>query len=95
MLDKLKSAVDKSQNPVFMTRLNTCLSPTDAHAIDIRYHKSCWRKHVFHVMQEESETKHLSKVKPLQTACLIEINLVDVLTPTKAFLSMDDIETQC
>jgi len=92
--ETLKSAVDKSQNPAFKTRLNTCISPTDAHAVDVRYHKSCWTKHVFHATRDQGDTKSSSKVHPLQNACLIElINLVDVQTQNQAYLSIDDIET--
>ena len=92
--ETLKSAVDKSPNPAFKMRLNTCISPTDAHAVDVRYHKSCWTKHVFHATRDQGDTKSSSKVHPLQNACLIElINLVDVQTQNQADLSIDDIET--
>ena len=77
----LRSAVEKSQNPVFITRLNTSISPTDAHAIDIRYHKSCWRKHVFHVIREESESA-CGDVLP----CLDKSKLIHLL---------DDLAKEC
>jgi hypothetical protein len=91
--ETLQSAVDKCQNSVFKTRLNACISPTDAYAIDVKYHKSCWTKHVFHTTRDQGDTKSLSKVQKLQMACLIElINLVDVQTQNQAYLSMDAIE---
>ena len=93
---QLKSAVDKSDDLILKTRLNACISPTDAHAIDIRYHKSCWRKQVFHVTRDRGSTENTSNVivNPFQNASLIElINMIDVKTKKHAHLSMDDIET--
>ena len=89
----LKSAIDKSEDVILRTRLNTCISPTDAHAMDVRYHKSCWRKHVFHIKCEGDDTKHSLNVPALQNASLIElINLIDIKTKTRAHISMYDIE---
>ena len=93
--EALKHAMEVSQNAVFRTRLNTSISTSDAHAIDVRYHKPCWTKHVFHVLRGEAaeankQTKHCS----VQIASLVElINLVDIQTQNKAYLSIDDIET--
>lgn len=92
--DALKNAVEASQNAVFRTRLNTSISTSDAHAIDIRYHKSCWTKHVFHVLRDE-DTKANKQTSDcsMQIVSLIElINLIDIQTQNKAYLSMDDIE---
>lgn len=89
----LKAAIDKGHNPILKTRLSTCISPSDAHAIDVRYHKSCWTTHVFHVLRESDQEARSLNARTIQNSCLIElINLVDIQTQNKAYLSMDAIE---
>ena len=92
----LRQAVEISQNQVLMTRLNNAISPVDAHAIDVRYHKVCWTQHVFHVLRDDAcnQVKSPQTLLPMQILCLIElINLVDVHTQNKAYLPMDVVET--
>uniref|UniRef100_UPI00358E794E uncharacterized protein n=1 Tax=Myxine glutinosa TaxID=7769 RepID=UPI00358E794E len=90
---QLRKAVEMSDDASLKTRLNTSISPTDAHAIDVRYHKPCWTRHVFHVVRDET-TRSTDKEHLLQRASLIElINLIDFQTQNQAYLSMDDIET--
>ena len=38
---ELKDAMERSHNTAMKTRLNTCISAGDAHAIDVKYHKPC------------------------------------------------------
>ncbi|KAL8597167.1 hypothetical protein ACOMHN_050503 [Nucella lapillus] len=93
----LKNAVERSRNHALKTRLSTSISEEDAHAIDVRYHKDCWRTHVFHVLREPSAGMGTSTSQGtvLQRACLLELlNLIDVETENQAYLSMDDIETR-
>ena len=93
--EALKHAVEVSQNAVFKTRLNTSIATSDAHAIDVGYHKPCWTKHVFHILRgEATESNGQTKDCSTQIASLIElINLVDNQTQNIAYLSIDDIET--
>ena len=91
-----KQAIQITQDPVLMTRLNNALSPSDAHAIDVKYHKQCWTNHVFRVLRDD--VRNLARPGtadlPLQMSCLIElINIVDIQTQNKAYLPMDAIET--
>lgn len=91
----LRQAIEISQDPMLMTRLSNAISPCDAHAIDVRYHKLCWTKHVFHVLRDHTNDKAKSTTQclPLQMSCLIElINLIDVQTQNKAYVPMDVIE---
>lgn len=91
----LRQAVEITQDPVLMTRLSNAISPSDAHAIDVRYHKLCWTQHVFHVLRDDARDKEKSTKAelPMQMPCLIElINLVEIQTEKKAYLPMDDIE---
>ncbi len=90
----LRDAVEVAQNPVFMTRLNTAIAPSDAHAIDVMYHRSCWTKNVFHVLRDHDTKGEKDKASMTQVVSLIElINLVDVLTKQQTQLRMEDIET--
>lgn len=92
----LRKAIEISQNEVLMTRLNNAISPSDAHAIDVRYHKLCWTQNVFRVLRDDirNQTRPVKSNLPMQMPCLIElINLIDSQTQNKAYLSMDAIET--
>ncbi len=91
----LRQAVEISQDQVLMTRLSNAISLSDAHAIDVRYHKVCWTRHVFHVLRDDACNQESSQMAlPMQIPCLIElINLVDFHTQNKAYLPMDVLET--
>jgi len=90
----LREAVEIGQNPVFMTRLNTAIDPSDAHAIDVMYHRSCWTTNVFHILRDHDAKEGKERASMAQVASLIEvINLVDYLTRQQTQLSMEEIET--
>jgi hypothetical protein len=81
---ELKQAVEKSNSACFKTRLNTSVSPADAHAIDVKYHKSFWRANVFRCLRDESSMGLQEQDRPLQRACLFElISLIDSQTRQK------------
>ncbi len=93
---ELRRALEISQDQVLTTRLNNAIPPSDAHAIDVRYHKLCWARHVFHVLRDDAcnQAKSTKTALPMQIPCLIElINLVDFQTQNKAYLPMDIVET--
>ncbi len=92
--EALKHAIEVSQNAVFRTILNSSIATSDTHAFDVRYHKPCWTKHVFHVLRgEATESNKQTKDCSMQIASLIElINLVDIHTQNKAYLSINDVE---
>ena len=50
----LQRAVEIAQDQVLTTKLNNAISPSDDHAIDVRYHKECWTRHVFRVLRDDS-----------------------------------------
>jgi len=91
----IRKAIEISHDLVLMTRLSSAISPHDAHAIDVKYHKLCWTQHMFHVLRDDASDKAKSTTAkvPMQMSCLIElINLVDLQTQNKAYLPMDEIE---
>ena len=53
----LQDAVSRSDNPEFKVRLAKCISNGDAHAIDAKYDRDCWRKHVFYVLRKDIKKK--------------------------------------
>ena len=86
----LRQAVEISQSQVLMTQLNNAISPSDAHALDVRYHKVCWTWHIFHVLRDDASNQAKFMQTPLlmQIPCLIKlINLVDKHTQNKAYYS--------
>ena len=54
--DSLRRAIELSRNDVFRVRLSETISPGDAHAIDVLYHKACWTKNVRNVLRSSDET---------------------------------------
>ena len=80
----LRQAVHLSQNAALKTRLCTAISPDDAHAIDVKYHKPCWTEHVFHVLRDSGKVSkkiEYSMQHKIQNACFIElVNLIDIQT---------------
>ncbi|CAH3043014.1 unnamed protein product [Porites lobata] len=59
--ESLRTAIGMSGNDKLSVKLNTSISPDDAHSIDIKYHKNCWAIHVSHVLRRE--TSELSSEK--------------------------------
>jgi len=50
----LRQAAEISKDTMLMTRLSNAISPNDAHAIDLKYHKLCLASHVFHVFRDHA-----------------------------------------
>ena len=42
-------------------KLSTAVDSRDAHAIDIKYHKNCWTKHVTNVLRKHSTTSNIEQ----------------------------------
>ena len=66
----LQDAIEKSNDQLLRTIINCCISPYDAHAMDIKYHKPCWTKHVFHVLWGELTVAGHRKRSPFATGML-------------------------
>ena len=59
----LREAVELSGNNTWLVRLNECINPTDAHAIDVLYHAKCWANHVTNVIRKrkvQTQVEHSS-----------------------------------
>ena len=62
-------------------KLSTAVDKQDAHAIDIKYHKNCWAKHVTGVLRKSTTNESLGE-KTSEIAAKIEF-----LTLTKIVLN--------
>ena len=49
--EKLQKTIKASQSDDLRVRLNTAINPSDARAIDIKYHLPCWVKNVDRVLK--------------------------------------------
>ena len=89
----LKQAVQASSDPQMKTRYSTCIADSDAHAMDVQYHKACWTKHVFHVLRDDTNQAPKTKQSPTQVSSFVELlNIIDTQTRDGAYLSIQDIE---
>ncbi|CAH3164810.1 unnamed protein product [Porites lobata] len=78
----LDNAVKQSKDPKLLVKLSTALDSTDAHAIDIKYHKSCWAKHVSGVLRKTiKDDEERSRIKELIQK---EIKGVEFHKPSRA-----------
>lgn len=54
--ESLRYAIQTSSNAKLQVKLNSAINPSDAHAIDIKYHKNCWNKNVTNVLRKSQST---------------------------------------
>ena len=89
--NSLDNAVKQSKDPKLLVKLSTALNSTDAHAIDIKYHKSCWAKHVTGVLRKtikDDEERSRS-----ETAAKLEfLNLTQAALDSGEILNMAQLE---
>ena len=50
--NKLKAAIELSENSIYKVRISTAISPNDARAIDVKYHLPCWITNVDRILQQ-------------------------------------------
>jgi len=48
----LREAIELSRNDKPRVKFSTAINATEAHAIDIKYHKNCWTKNVSNVLRK-------------------------------------------
>ena len=59
--NSLDAAVKKEGDEKLHVKLSTAVDSKDAHAIDIKYHKNCWTKHVTNVLRKHSTTSNIEQ----------------------------------
>ena len=57
----LDAAIKKEGDEKLHVKLSTSVDSKDAHAIDIKYHKNCWTKHVTNVLRKPSATSKIEQ----------------------------------
>lgn len=67
----LREAIAISKNDVLSVRLAECITPGDAHAIDVYYHMKCWSRNVSNVLRKH-RVADTAEVSPKSTASLVE-----------------------
>ena len=50
--ESIRKAIELSRNDKLRVKFSTAISATDAHAIDIKYHKNYWTKNVSNVLRK-------------------------------------------
>lgn len=89
--ESLKEAVEKSENDSFRVRLSTAINPSDAHAIDVRYHMYCWSKYVVNVLRK-TDSSEGHEIAEADYAAEIEfINLIENLLSDGSILNMNSL----
>ena len=71
--------VKKCENDLYKVHLSSTIKPVDAMSIDVKYHRTCWTKHI--VRSEENTLQHETTVQQdTEIAANIEIlNLIRTL----------------
>lgn len=93
--ESLKEAVEKLENDSFRVRLSTAINPSDAHAIDVRYHMNCWSKHVVNVLRK-TDSSESHEIAEADYAAEIEfINLIENLLSDGSILNMNSLVKTC
>lgn len=70
--ESLNEAINLSENDVLRVKRSTAVDATDAHAIDIKYHKNCWLRNVTNVIQKASFSDTSSSDLVSEAAARIE-----------------------
>lgn len=70
--ESLNEAINLSENDVLRVKLSTAVDATDAHAIDIKYHKNCWLRNVTNVIKKASFSENSSSDLVSEAAARIE-----------------------
>ena len=93
----LRAAVELSNNVALKVRLNSTVVDNDAHAIDVKYHKNCWRDNVDNVLNinhyhNTKTNKQDDNDRLAEIAADIEFfNLLEEVLTEKTILSMNDV----
>ena len=61
--ESLRAAIEMSSNDKLRVKLSSAIDPSDAHAIDIKYHGKCWANHVTSVLRR-GKSQALSTDQP-------------------------------
>ena len=92
--ESLLAAVELSWNDELHMKLSTAVDASDAHAIDLKYHKKCWASNVMHVPRKpslssaESTTSLSSEI----TAKIEYLTTTEITLKERRILTMSDLK---
>lgn len=90
--NSLAAAVKRSGDPSLLVKLSTAVDNQDAHAIDIKFHKNCWAKHVTGVLRK-STTNESVREKTSEIAAKIEfLTLTEIILNGSQIVNMAQLE---
>ena len=103
---RLQSLIENSLRSELKVRLNTALNPVDARAIDVKYHKNCFKEELRKQKQllEPKEEKRkdddigTTNIKRNNIETIVEIQIINAFgneIRNGVILSMNDIKTAC
>ena len=73
----LRAAIESAGNDKLLVKLSSSIDASDAHAIDIKYHKKCWASNVTSVLRRPSSDQGSCK-SPDSTEIAAEIEFLDM-----------------
>ena len=72
-------------------KLSTAVDSRDAHAIDIKYHKNCWTKHVTNVLRKHSTTSNIEQAS--EVAAKIEfVTMAEMALKSVKIMNMSQLQ---
>ena len=72
-------------------KLSTAVDSRDAHAIDIKYHKNCWTKHVTNVLRKHSTTSNIEQAS--EVAAKIEfVTMAEMALKSGKIMNMSQLQ---
>ena len=91
----LNEAIALSRNDKLRVKFSTAITATDAHAIDLKYHKNCWTKNVSNVLRKPLvSSSSLSSVLAGEIAAKIEfLTSTEIMLRNGNVLHMSELDT--
>ena len=87
----LDAAVKKEGDEKLHVKLSTAVDSKDAHAIDIKYHKNCWTKHVTNVLRKHSTTSNIEQAS--EVAAKIEfVTMAEMALKSGKIMNMSQLQ---
>ena len=76
--NNLKVAAELSKNNKLLVRINASPNPSDAHAMDVLYHKKCWLKNVTNVIKSNRRS-NVQNIADRERLIATEIEFISFL----------------
>ena len=87
----LDAAIKKEGDEKLHVKLSTSVDSKDAHAIDIKYHKNCWTKHVTNVLRKSSATSKIEQAS--EVAAKIEfVTMTEMALKSGKVVNMSQLQ---